>query len=159
MYVAQTPPGSAVPLMPKVAQRWRELADQNLVQSTLRQTLMREPIQEHRNRIKGFATSPMKELQQQALQMNWVDSQGAWNFMRWGPESHKEVLVPQTEGRSVESLLQDLETIESLISGTSTRHFGSVKPFRQSYTTSWAQAFSPELYDELGTVYSGDRTP
>ena len=31
--------------------------------------------------------------------------------------------------------------------------------FRQSYTTSWAQAFSPELYDELGTVYSGDRTP
>ncbi|CAE7499118.1 unnamed protein product, partial [Symbiodinium sp. CCMP2456] len=144
------PPASVVPLMTNIAKTWRELVEANKVQSSLRETMLRELIQEMRRRIQGFAHQT--EMQEQAAKMNWIDSQGSWNYLQWNPESQAEELVPRVESRSTESLLQDLDEIEKLISGTTIRHFGSVRPFRQQYETSWVQ-FVLEI--ELRT--DGDR--
>ena len=97
--------------MTQVAKRWRELMDQNMVKSSLRETMLRELIQELESRIKAFTTSSMTEMQEQATKMGWVDSQGGWNFMQWDPTMQAEVLVPRTESRSVESVLQDHDRI------------------------------------------------
>ena len=78
-------------------------------------------------------------MKEKALQLNWTDSQGAWNYLRWNPETQQEELVPQVESRATEQILDDLKVIETLISGTTIRHFGSVRPFRQHYETSWVQ--------------------
>ena len=137
LFLRPEAPASAVPLMVKVAQTWRKLMDEGKVRSSLREAMLRELIQELRNRIQGFnARSEMKE---KAMQMNWTDSQGAWNYLRWNPETQQEELVPQVESRTTESILADLKVIEDLISGTTIRHFGSVRPFRQHYETSWVQ--------------------
>eukprot|EP00439_Symbiodinium_sp_Y106_P057774 s2303_g8.t1 len=136
------PPRSVVPFMTKVAARWRELVDQNKVRSTLRETMLRELLQELKSCIQGFTAPAMTEMQEQAVKMNWVDSQGRWNYMKWDPET--EILIPRMEGRTVDSLLQDLDAMEELISGTTIRHFGSLRPFSQSYKTQWVQ-FTLEL--------------
>ncbi|CAE7286698.1 unnamed protein product, partial [Symbiodinium necroappetens] len=130
-------PASAVPLMVKVARTWRELMDAGKVRSSLRETMLRELIQELKSRIQGFNARP--EMKEKAMQMNWTDSQGAWNYLRWNPETQKEELVPQVESRTTGQILEDLQAIENLINGTTIRHFGSVRPFRQHYETSWVQ--------------------
>ena len=135
--------GSVLPFMTKVAARWRDLMDQNQVKSSLRETMLRELIQELKSRIRGFTASSMSEMQAQAVKMNWVD-QGGWNYMQWDPETQTEVLIPRMDSRSVDSLIQDLEAIEELISGTTIRHFGSLRPLSQSYKTQWVQ-FTLEL--------------
>ncbi|OLP94688.1 hypothetical protein AK812_SmicGene23285 [Symbiodinium microadriaticum] len=137
LFLRPEAPASAVPLMVKVAQTWRKLMDEGKVRSSLRETMLRELIQELRNRIQGFNARP--EMKEKAMQMNWTDSQGAWNYLRWNPETQQEELVPQVESRTTESILADLKVIEDLISGTTIRHFGSVRPFRQHYETSWVQ--------------------
>ncbi|CAE7307318.1 unnamed protein product [Symbiodinium sp. CCMP2592] len=134
------PPGSVLPFMTQVAKKWRELMDQNKVQSSLRETMLRELIHELKGRIQGFTAAAMVEMQKQAHEMEWVDSQGNWNYMKWDPEMQKEVLIPRVESRSVDdSLLQDVGEIERLINGTTIRHFGSVRPLSQNYTTQWVQ--------------------
>ncbi|CAE7510214.1 unnamed protein product [Symbiodinium sp. CCMP2592] len=65
------PPGSVLPFMTQVAKRWHELMDQNKVQSSLRETMLRELIQELKGRIKGFTAAAMTEMQKKANEMEW----------------------------------------------------------------------------------------
>ncbi|CAE7232194.1 unnamed protein product [Symbiodinium sp. CCMP2592] len=149
------PPGSVLPFMTQVAKRWRELMDQNKVQSSLRETMLRELIHELKGRIQGFTAATMVEMQKKAHDMEWVDSQSNWNYMKWDPEQQKEVLIPRVESRSVDSLLQDLGEIERLISGTTIRHFGSVRPLSQNYATQWVQfVLEIELRQDGDTLWS-----
>ena len=140
-YFRPTPPASVLPLIQRVATRWRNImeTEPGKLSMSLRETMLRELLQELRSRVKAFQTS--SDMPAKAQKMGWTDSQGAWNYLRWNPAREVEELVPMVESRTTDSLLQDISEIESHLSGETIRNFKSVRPFNPSghYNTEWVQ--------------------
>ena len=143
LFLRPEAPASAVPLMVKVAQTWRGLMDAGKVRSSLRETMLRELIQELKSRIQGFNARPeMKE------KSNAVELDGQSGSME----------LSQMESRDPAGGASP--------SGGQSHHradYGRSQGDRKSDQWYHDQALwlsssvSPALRDQLGSIHAGDR--
>ena len=150
---------SVLPLMLQLATEWRATMEQTPEKLTmsLREVMIRGLLKEWRARLQAFQSN--EEARGTAQRLQWLDSLGHWNHMRWCPTKQDLVLTEKTESQSTEEILKQIGELEDMISGDSIRTFKSLKHLRESYQTEWVQ-FLVEIQlrgpgDRLWTIFNG----